>query len=113
MSNAGLSRVASALAYEMDAGRGKPLREPPGANSTPWSQDYGQGRRTPDVGAQTLHGGGSWHSDGAGGDLGQGRVVHAWSFPGQALWRTMMAALCPGTRVFVVCLAIATFIVVV
>lgn len=109
MSNAeGLARAAAELALVLpgrmasDAARGDGFL-----------RDYGQGRRTPNLGATRLSGGGSWHSDGDGGPDRKDGVDYGDRRPRQTLWRQMMMALCPGTRVFVVCLAVATFIAVV
>ena len=111
MTDAQLSRVAAELA--MDAGYRASAYPPRVPGPAAWSQDYGPQRRRPAVEPARSHDGLGWGGDGAGRDRGQDRVDDHRSFPGQALWQRVMAALCPGTRVFCVCLAIATFIVVV
>lgn len=100
-----IGRAAAALALELPnrmAGYA-PRREG-------FLRDYGQGRQTPNVASTRLSGGGSWNSDGYSSPVRKDRLDRARGFPGQALWRSVKASLCPGTMVFVVCLAIATFI---
>lgn len=106
-----LERISTGLA--MDAGYRASAYPPRVPGPAAWSQDYGPQRRRPAVEPARSHDGLGWGGDGAGRDRGQDRVDDPRSFPGQALWQQVMAALCPGTRVFCVCLAIATFIVVV
>ena len=111
MTDARLSRIAAELA--MDAGYREAVASPRMSRPNSWGKDYSPQRRRPSVDAARSHDGLGWGGDGAGGDLRQDRVDRARSFPGQALWRSVKASLCPGTMVFVVCLAIATFIVLV
>lgn len=103
-----IGRAAAALALELP---NRMAGHAPGRQG--FQRDYGQGRRTPDLGATRLSGGGSWHSDGDRSPVGENRLDRSRSVPGQTLWGKVKSSLCPGTMFFVVCLAITTFIVVV
>lgn len=111
MTDARLAGVAAALA--MDVERRATHYLPPGTGPGAWQQDYGPQRRASAMGTAGLSGGGSWHSDGDSGPDRKDGVDDRDRRSRQTLWRQMMMALCPGTRVFVVCLAVATFIAVV
>jgi len=113
MSNAeGLARAAAELALALP---GRMAPHAPGRES--FQRDYGQGRRTPQVvGARLAD---DWRGDyprarSPVGEVGPDRRRDRLSQGARpSLWQQVMAALCPGTRVFIACLAVATFIVVV
>lgn len=107
-----LERISTGLALEIGGRASSHLARNKSPRSS-WEEDYGQSRSLPWMGTAGLSGGGSWHSDGDGGPDRKDGVAYGDRRPRQTLWRRMMMALCPGTRVFVVCLAVATFIAVV
>ena len=107
-----LERISTGLALEIGGRASSNLARNQSSRSS-WEEDYGQSRSLPWMASTRLSGGGSWNSDGDSSPVRKDRVDRARGFPGQALWRSVKASLCPGTMVFVVCLAIATFIVLV
>jgi hypothetical protein len=111
MSNAeGLARAAAELALDLS---GRMAPDAPGRKGT-WEKDYGWVRPIPQVAPARLA------------DDWSGDYPRAWRSVGevrpyrsryavakgycQTLRREIAAALCPGTRIFVACVAIATFI---
>ena len=80
-----------------------------------WEKDYGsRGRQVEkacvDAAGLSLVSGGS--GDGSSGPIRKDRLDSRHSWPGQALWREMMSALCPGTRNFFIAAGVVAFIAV-
>lgn len=109
MSNAeGLTRAAAELALAIP---GRMAPHAPGRES--FQRDYGPQRRKPNLEASRFHDSWGWDSDGDRGNLRKSRVDNSYRGSNPTLWGQVRATLCPGTMVFVVCVAITTFIVVV
>lgn len=122
MNNAAdLSRVVSELAQQRgraqiydSRNRSQPHEERPReGQSRSWAEDYGSGRRAPEVDAARHHVSGSGHRNGRSSSGREGRMDADVRRHGSALWREMMMSLCPGTRVFAVCVGITAFIFVI
>lgn len=107
----GTAGLAAALA--LDAERRAADYQAAAAGPGAWLQDYGPQRRRPDVDAARYSYGRSGNGDGDRRAERENRLVKPRHFSFKALWAEMMSYLCPGTKFFVVCVAITTFIVVV
>ena len=85
-------------------------------NRSTWAADYGARSETTAraavESARLCNDGGS-DSDGASGPVRKSRLDNGGSWSGKALWREMIAALCPGTRNLFIGFGVLAFIVVV
>lgn len=107
MSNAeGIARVA----FELDASR---RAKAYAFGSSSWADDYGKTRKVPSVGTTGYDAGDSRNRDGIRNSDGESWTYRRVFNIARGLWREMNAELCPGTKVFVVCVGLVAFIIVV
>lgn len=107
MSNAeGTARVA----FDLDAGRRAAAYT---HRSATWEKDYGQNRDLPKLVREGYHDGSGRNRNGSGNARREGWTYRRVFNLARGLWLEMMEALCPGTRVLIICAGIAAFIVVV
>lgn len=113
MSNDGLARASAALALELpDRMAGHAPRR-----KNAWEEDYGTRRRAPAVDAARSAHSFSGDSHGDRNPVRKDRPDFSRNDDPQnrrqGLWRAVRAEFCPGTLVFLACLAVTAFIVVV